>query len=617
MSLTAVPVYNPLYLDNKVYEFSNRHLPFLEINNAQYKARHITFTKVIFDSLIHFNECDLKIGLQFEDCTFKEGIQFTNIKAQGIDLMLNPDSQNLVFKGCVFNGKILFDGKKSKIERSVTFEKCTLYDGLTIQSLNIELESLEIKNCQIEKDLDLFDISVKQELRLSDNTVNNLTRIEGAKCGMLNVLDNTFSNCFFVRHSTFENSISFNQGVFKDLVTLNQVLTIKQGITIYESIFEKSVAINYNNKETKNETGILSYYIDSAKFNNGITIDGTHGKVAEYPRVDTVMINISAELKGNITFRDLEIGTLNLTGYNTLSNITFQRIYINEINIDSLMNQAGLIFSDVKGSYKTWHTKDVDPVREKPNTIHINNSNLGKAQFYQFDFTTFKTISFHNNIFTEISTSLINWFTNEQLNTGIERLSIDVFKKSKKEKGPFSQNHRRLLIQVYKSKQEIYRQLKFASQKQGDVAQSLDFQRNEMAYYRKVTKYTKPRNWSEHFTLSTNRSNDFGQNWLKALGFLLLFSILSYIPIGFLSSDNLDYSRFADSWYDIKINLRIIFYDNFKSWIVILNPTHRLDDIDVNLEKHSKWIYFWDLLSRIIVGYFIYQLISAFRKFSK
>lgn len=173
------------------------------------------------------------------------------------------------------------------------------------------------------------------------------------------------------------------------------------------------------------------------------------------------------------------------------------------------------------------------------------------------------------------------------------------------------------LISSYRSKQEIYRQLKFASQKQGDMPQTLEFQRHEMNYYRIIVGLRKPRYWSEYIVLWSSQSNDFGKNWLKAFKLLILFSFLFYIPIGFLNTQVLDHLHFASSIAEVGNTLKITFWDNLTNWVTILNPTHSMKDLNENIHSISPWIYFWDLLSRVFVSYFIFQTISAFRKFNK
>lgn len=617
MSLNVTPVYNPLFIENSEYYFENRNLPLLEIYKNEYKAKYGIFKNVIFDSLVYFNDCDLNIGILFDNCTFTKGIQLTNIKANGVDLKLNPFSESLLFKNCLFHFEVLFEGLNSNIERSIVFDTCTFFDGLNIQALNIKLGSISIKNCTIDGKLDLFEINAKQDLILSNNINNALTRIEGLKCSTLAIVENNiFSKYLHIRYSILQFALIFNNGVFKEEINIVQLTSLFEGLTIFGSIFEKSVTINFDTDLVNSDKDISKYYLNSAKFNNGIYVNGNNNKSSDFQIVDEITIIISAELKGNIVFSNLEVGQLYLSGYNTSANLTFERLFINQIRVESLINTSGLIFSDIKGSLKKWYDKE-ELQREKENSIYIKNSNLGKTQFYQFDFTTFKNVSLFNNIFTEISTSLVNWFTHSQLEGSIEESVYKTFKKHKKKKDEFSKNHRRVLIQVYKSRQEIYRQLKYASQKQGDIPQSLAFQRHEMDYLRKITNVTKPRNWNEYFILFTNQSNDFGQDWIKASKWLLIFTFLSYVPLAILTSENLNSEHFACNFNDVILNLKVIFYSNIRNWLILLNPTHRITDLDEKLNEHSSWIYFWDILSRIIVSYFIYQIISSFRKFNK
>lgn len=138
-----------------------------------------------------------------------------------------------------------------------------------------------------------------------------------------------------------------------------------------------------------------------------------------------------------------------------------------------------------------------------------------------------------------------------------------------------------------------------------------------MEYYKDITKHEKSKNLSEFLILYSSQSNNFGQSWVKAFCGLILFSFISYIPIGFLTSEHLNYGRYATTINDILFNAHVIFVENLKSWIVLLNPTHRIKDISESIDKFSPWVYFWDFLSRVIISYFIFQTVSAFRKFSR
>lgn len=611
-------IYHKLNEPFSINEYVESTLPFLEVKGDNYKARYSSFNKINFDSLVHFDNTELSVGLLFEECHFKGPLVFTNVTANGYDDLLNPDSQSIVFKNCVFHETVQFHGKDSVIERTVLFEGSTFEKGLQVEYMNIGAEGFTIRNCTINEKLDLFNITVKQDLSLAHNSINSFVRLASVSCSSFTILGkNIFNDILHIRGGIFIRGIVFNDGLFKKEVTISQAYSEKDGLTIIGSEFEKSVFVNYHSGKSQPVKGLHSFYFSDSKFNNGIYINGTRNILSENPFVEKIEIPISSDLKGDIVFRNLHVGILGVSGYNTSANILLEHLYINQIKIKALINNAGLIFSMVKASYADW-SHDKEGKQPRFNAVFIDDSNFGKAQFYQVDFSSFETVVFHNNILTEISTSLVKWFTPDQLDEGGDSSSWLIYKDALKSKDKQRISDAKLsLLASYRSKQEIYRQLKLASQRQGDMPQALEFQKHEMNYYRKIIALRKPIRWNEYLILWSNQSNDFGQNWLKALGLLMLFSFVSYLPIGFLTSDRLDYTKFASSISDIGLNLRVLFYDNLKDWIVLLNPIHRISDINENINKYSSWIYFWDLLSRITVSYFIFQMISAFRKFNK
>ncbi len=610
--------YKDLAVEFSQNNFSNQMLPFLEVNESQYKSRSNTFSNCKFSSLVHFKETNLQLGLLFETCEFFESLVFTNIQASGYDVGFNPDSQNLIFRNCTFREQVQFIGKKSKIERSIFFKECIFLKGLNIENLNIELEGLTLTKCTINEKLDLFDIRAKQNISISDCVINSNVRIEEPVCDSVDLIgENIIKDELFIRHGRLEGGIIFNNGHFKKEVYITSMTTKREGLVIIGSIFEKAFSVEYHALNMKPKLGINIIYLNDSSFLNGITIRGKRDMFANSPIVDKIGLEVSAKLKGDISISDLDVGIIDIKGYNTAANILMKDLLINRLIVKGFINNAGLIFSGIKASHNKWFYEH-DVKMERENAIYIDDTNFGKAQFYRVDFASFSRTSFHNDILTEISTSLVKWFTPEQLEGGISKEYLEAYSQAKKEKDKIKlKNTREILISLFLSQREIYRQLKFAAQKQGDTPQALEFQRHEMNYYRKIVQLRQPRDWSEHLILWSNQTNNFGQNWIKAFWLLIGFSLISYIPIGFLTSPNLDYAHTFESWHDITINLKVIFYDNFKVWFIILNPAHRINDVSPNLENYSSWIFFWDIISRIIIAYFIFQTISAFRKFNK
>lgn len=613
-------IFQKLEEPGSIHEFIGDSVPAFEIKGAEYKARYSSFTDVVFESIAHFENVDLSMGLYFNNCTFKEPLVFEDIKTNGFDMTLNPDSESIVFKNCKFQEVVLFKGKNNKLDRDLSFKDCNFEKGIEVEALNVVDGGIIFRDCSFKEKLDIFKVSGSTNIAFINNEVHCNTRLENINCSTITFIDaNDFFENIIIRDSKFTNGIVFNDGLFKKEVYLQSIETASTstGLVIVGSKFEKAIFINFHSGKHKPSVGISHFFLSDSYFQNGFYVNGTQDLLADYPSVEEISLSISAELKGNIEFRNLDVGILNLTGNNTSANIYFQDLWINQIKIKGLINNAGLIFSRIKSSYTKWfNNREKTIVRE--NALYIDDTNFGKAQFFQIDFSSFEKVSFHNIILTEISTSLVKWFTPIQLDSGESSLSVISYNAAKKSKDKQRiENARMSLISDYRSKQEIYRQLKFASQKQGDVTNSLVFQGHEMNYYRKIVTLRIPRNWSEHIVLWSSQTNDFGQNWLKAFKLLLLFSFISFIPIGFLNTQKLNYSEFATSLPQVCNNFKVVFCDNFNNWFLILNPAHSFKDLNEKISGISKWIYFWDLLSRIIVSYFIFQTISAFRKFNK
>ncbi|ETZ24174.1 hypothetical protein [Pedobacter sp. V48] len=138
-----------------------------------------------------------------------------------------------------------------------------------------------------------------------------------------------------------------------------------------------------------------------------------------------------------------------------------------------------------------------------------------------------------------------------------------------------------------------------------------------MEYYHLIVKHERPRQLSEFLILWSSYSNNFAQSWLRALYGLLFASLICYIPIAIVISNKLDFTNIDILGNPLIGNLLIALRDNFKLWFILLNLTHRISELAENITNISTWLYFWDMISRIVVAYFIFQIVTAFRKFSR
>lgn len=154
---------------------------------------------------------------------------------------------------------------------------------------------------------------------------------------------------------------------------------------------------------------------------------------------------------------------------------------------------------------------------------------------------------------------------------------------------------------------ESARQLKLAMGSHHDRVNELMFHSLEMRAYTKLVwkefkkGFWKPRRWNDLFSLLGGLTNKFGMDWL--LPIILFVCTLSVNYLLILWSHLGD---FSEAW-------------NCGNWTTYFNlyiPTHSLSDLNLNGEI-SGWTAGWNFLSRIVSAFFLYQIVTAFRKFRK
>ncbi|MCU0351573.1 MAG: hypothetical protein MUF43_12225 [Flavobacterium sp.] len=559
--------------------FNGERVPDLILDTNLYKSKFVKFIKSEFLGNLKFNEVNLSHGINFLDCNFSGSILFRNIIVDSYDPLLNPDSESIKFQNCIFEDRVCLIGK-NEFERSVVFYNCTFKKGLEFDSCNIFNGSLIINDCSFNEKFDIFRSDFKQGITLSNNSIETYLRIVGINGSSISfVSNNVISGNLHINNCQLENGIIFNDGTFKDGVKFSLIQTINIGLTIIGSTFEKSFIVNYHDGKNKPKRGISKYFISESKFLNGIYINGNNEPASELsPLVEEINIKASAKLTGEIVFRDLDVGKINISGFNSSANIIFRGIFVNEFGIISFTNNSGLIFSFLNGSSEDW-LDNVDNLTTLPNTFYIEDSDLGKAQFYNVDFNSFDKVIINSAILSDISTSLITWFKDDLLNETALNDAKRLFINAKKRKRLVEGRKRHLLLRL-NSNREIFRQLKYVAQKQGDIPQSLTFQRIEMRYYRQINKLEKSWWRSESLILWSNHfSNDFGQSWLKA------FVLLQYDLIEFLNM-NFEPCEFENFQYSF-LELEKVHFFELKLVLYYMGHLLQLKYQVINLRMHG------------------------------
>lgn len=118
----------------------------------------------------------------------------------------------------------------------------------------------------------------------------------------------------------------------------------------------------------------------------------------------------------------------------------------------------------------------------------------------------------------------------------------------------------------------------------------------------------------DYIILRLNKlTNNYGLSWTKAFWFIIYTSIPLYIiyVLGFMIQGNYPFEFGWNGWTEFWNGLGF----TIKNYLQFLWPTHKFEFIPNT--QSSFFTYLVDIFSRIVIGFGIYQMIQAFRKFGK
>jgi len=223
------------------------------------------------------------------------------------------------------------------------------------------------------------------------------------------------------------------------------------------------------------------------------------------------------------------------------------------------------------------------------NEFRSINSHLGRTNFTSFSFEGFENIEINDSNFSEIITANVRWFDPEK-----------ILKKSKDCKD-------------FGGNRDLFRQLKYSMFKQGDRVQALFFKRYEMQALRKQLLLMKGHT-GEKAMLWMNGSNDHGQNWIKPMVLGLIFTGIFYVFFIISTAPELT-NTFSFSIVNLVSTVNVILKYALVA-LKFLNPTHTYSSLGTDIRDNFLGNLF-DIIQRIVISYFIFQTISAFRKYIK
>ena len=576
-------------------EFNEEYI----IDSTFVKSNSILFTNVRFNRKISFSSLHMEGSITFKNCVFLGPIIFQEVNLFQINKKPEKENISISFQNCSrYSTSIDITIKNSKIEGIFSLYYCTNLQLNISQSI---LGGLHADHCHFNGHIELYN----------NNSIGNFFLNQTKVESLIECVDNKFDSivfddkCIISEKVLFSfNKITgiflFNEALLQEDVKIESIepLSDRAFLKVLDCKFSKDFDVLYW-KQIEKEDHIFGFkriIFSNNKFTGNVKVLGykdTDGSTDYQADLNTLNLSNNC-FDGNLQVLKFKNINLWIDGENLRGNMVFKNLEFLKFAINNYSNYGNLQFVHC-------HSNSNYPY----STLEICNSYFEKTNFTNCDLSSFKHYRIENSNLSHIKSSNTEWFHYDSLihkklkHNELTQLGLDVDATPKQ----FEKQEKEIKIRSFQEMRETFRQLKYAMESQGDRITALRFRRDEMKAYYSAVKERKNVSFNDKFILRVGWTNDHGQNWIRPLGLLFGFSFLFYSLIILVLGSPYGYIE----------NLNIYFQ--------MLIPTHLLDKVFSTLTLHDNTklnlIYLIDFIHKVFLSFFIFQIISSFRKFVK
>lgn len=526
------------------------------------------------------------ISLEFEGLTFGT-CHFYNAEFTG----------GLVFNNCVLGSLNICHCTASHLKITNTASK-KIYISNSITG-NFETNNSRLGKLEIDKSTTRYIRIVKSQtatIRINNSTTGYIYFLDKTKTGTMEVYHSTL-DALYVKENYFGLKLS------------NCSVPVIELEKCHISFLEWNTGVKAELTIKECFTNILKIASTIITKDSSITVfDST-----------LCLLDLSETLvQGNLILRKLKMSPAYFEWLDVEKYL--QDHYENEKE-KSMYEQRKEALESHQKEYGTWkfeHRHYFLPV------IILKYTSLGKTELTDFDLENTKIEFFHSKV-SEIFLSGVD-LNKTKITT---ESSISDFETIEQEISFFSQ-----IKKVFESQGDIfettYFHAKLSNLKIRLLRRSLSITEADnklerlykIATYRpkKILEGSTDNKRLDYITLQLNKlSNNHGESWGYALKFILLSSVLMYIPyIWTLKYEFAPSLLLSKSGYTFLLDIEPI--KKFgKYYFSMLNPIRPFDYLIKNekIDQVPAANFFWDFLSRIVISYGIYQFVVAFRRHSR
>jgi hypothetical protein len=541
------------------------------LRSPNFQIRQLTIKEFVFNQDVIFDNVGLGKGISFESCIFKGALIFKKCFADDTPFNFPDILSNVYFNNCKLS-EFSMDGL-SHLPYGIIFLGCSVSNGFFVSFLTtLHIKSLRILNTTIEGRCELNHLNIVGAIEFHNSNIRCSIRCE-----------NIFADELVIRErSLIENFVHLIGGTLKTLKFSNCTFThevILDELNIIESFYVNRVdskrVIQYTTPSEMESNMILSngLYITQSKFGNQFELHGSNR------RISRVHITCSLDQSGTIRLNYCLISQCYIMYDNHSSNLIFNFCRFSELKFDHFTNTGNLNLTACR------------PIENEGSSIVMYNSDMGKTSLFNMDLNEFTWFEIVNSNICDLSISNVKWFNADQLSVG---------------------NYQERLLA---RKRETYRQLKQVCEKNGDRIQALDFKSEELKTFNEIVKESRSWFHNDSLILRLSQTNDFGLNWKKPLCHIILITITIY-PLVVISGSEELLCMPANSFEEVKKTLIIVWNKHSVLW-QIFNPARLTFRMFPEVKELNGWTHFFDNIHRLILAFYIVQIVSAFRKYIK
>ncbi|WP_136669368.1 hypothetical protein [Flavobacterium sp. H122] len=446
----------------------------------------------------------------------------------------------------------------------------------------------------------------------------------------ITIQDVDFSEWIWFKECTFHEEIIIYKGDFNLFHFTNCLF--KKGIIIYDAICENFVFENNNLLQPLKIKGgeIEKFVYQSLDDKSQLNVEGMFTFLKE--------VNIFSNTGANITFESCIINLLSITGnFNSSSKASFSNIKIHHTIIINVNNDGKIYFSNIllkqvlnlnhHFNFQRYLSPDNEEAERLLNFLKKFPDENSLVRIYNNFYLPFGLREFIEYVF---SNHIINFYSsNDSFNkpnfeinyssVGILELKNIVLDNASVKIESSDLSNIKLINTTFKiinsrtseNKFHIFNDLYTSANRQNNVKDKLEYYRESQEALKKYLIEQKEKHWSTQGSLISIKTSHFysrhGTNWMRA--FLITFLAGLTLFIIFIASFENIIFDFTPSGSDFFI------YKVLKYFPEYLNPVHKLDfmnETGLKLGIFSGWV---DILSRIIIGIGIFEIVRSFRKF--